>query len=76
MMKSIELDAPNPGSLEKEFLCKAIDSGYVSTIGPFVPEFEKKFGQYLKINYGVGVQSGTRHCTWRFMNWELPPGMK
>jgi perosamine synthetase len=47
MFKSIELDAPNLGSLEKEYLIKAIDSGYVSTIGLYVPEFEAKFSQYL-----------------------------
>lgn len=57
--KEIYLDAPNLGELEKEYLCRAIDSGYVSTYGPFVPEFEGKFAAYLGAKRAVGVQSGT-----------------
>jgi len=53
------LDAPNLGSLEKEYLMKAIDIGYVSTVGPFVPEFEEKFAKYIGIKKAVSVQSGT-----------------
>ena len=53
------LDAPVVGQLEKDYLCKAIDSGFVSTIGPFVPEFETKFGGYLGVTKAVSVQSGT-----------------
>ncbi len=55
----IELDAPNVGELEKEYLSRVIDSGYVSTYGPFVPEFEEKFARYLKAKRAVSTQSGT-----------------
>lgn len=55
----IYLDAPDIGATEKKFLSKAIDSGYVSTIGPFVPEFEKRFAQYLNVKTAVSTQSGT-----------------
>ncbi|MBT8763522.1 LegC family aminotransferase [Desulfohalobiaceae bacterium Ax17] len=55
----IFLDAPNLGELEKKYLNKAIDSGFVSTAGDFVPEFEKKFARYLGTNKAVAVQSGT-----------------
>ncbi|MDN3513530.1 MAG: LegC family aminotransferase [Candidatus Brocadia sp.] len=59
MYKKIYLDAPNIGELEKQYLCKAIDSGYISTIGPFVPEFDKCFASYLGVKKAVSVQSGT-----------------
>jgi perosamine synthetase len=59
MYKQIYLDAPNVGELEKEYLNKAIDSGYISTIGPFVSEFEEKFAQYLGASKAVSTQSGT-----------------
>lgn len=59
MSKGIWLDAPNLGELEKEYLCKALESNFVSTAGPFVPEFETKFAQYLKVDSCVSVQSGT-----------------
>ena len=59
MCNEIHLDAPNVGDLEKRNLNNAIDSGYVSTVGPFVPEFEEKFATYLGIKNAVSTQSGT-----------------
>lgn len=47
------------GSLEKTYLIKAIDSGFVSTVGPFVDEFEKQFSKYLHVPRAVAMQSGT-----------------
>ena len=55
----LELDAPNVGKLEKEFLAKSIDTGFVSTYGPFVGEFEKKFAAYINMPNAVSTQSGT-----------------
>ncbi|MFZ5906252.1 MAG: aminotransferase class V-fold PLP-dependent enzyme [Nitrospirota bacterium] len=59
MYKQIFLDAPNVGRHEKKYLNKAIDSGFVSTIGPFVSEFEDSFAQYLGVKKAVSTQSGT-----------------
>lgn len=58
-MFELYLDSPNLGELEKNYLLKAIDSSFVSTAGPFVPEFENRFAKYLKVNSCVSVQSGT-----------------
>jgi len=55
----LELDAPNVGKLEKQYIGKAIDSGFVSTFGPFVSEFEKRFARYVGVKRAVAVQSGT-----------------
>jgi perosamine synthetase len=57
--KNIELDAPNVGELEKEYISKTIDSGFVSTFGPSVSEFEEKFAKYLGVKQAVSTQSGT-----------------
>jgi perosamine synthetase len=43
----IPLDWPNIGSLEKEYVLKALDSGFVSTAGPLVKEFEDEFAAFL-----------------------------
>lgn len=59
MKKEIHLDAPAVGDLEKEFLSRAIDTGFVSTFGPFVPEFEGIFSDYVGVEKAVSVQSGT-----------------
>ncbi|AFK87666.1 MULTISPECIES: LegC family aminotransferase [Thermoanaerobacterium] len=58
-MYNIQLDSPNLGDKEKDYLVKCIESGYVSTVGPFVPEFERRFAEFLNVNHCVSVQSGT-----------------
>lgn len=59
MFRKIHLDAPNIGKIEKEYLDIAVESGYVSTAGPFVPKFEGRFAKYLEAEMAVSVQSGT-----------------
>ncbi|MCX5778217.1 MAG: aminotransferase class V-fold PLP-dependent enzyme [Elusimicrobia bacterium] len=59
MSNRIFLDAPNIGAIEKKYLNKAIDSGYVSTVGPLVGEFEERFAKYLQLKKAVSTQSGT-----------------
>ena len=53
------LDDPNVGKLEKEYLSRCIDSTFISTHGPFVPEFEAKFADFLNCNKAVALQTGT-----------------
>lgn len=59
MSKEAYLDAPNIGKSEKKYLNDAIDTGYVSTIGPYVAEFEDMFAKYLGVKKAVSTQSGT-----------------
>ena len=59
MNRKIELDAPNVGAVEKEYLCKCVDTGFVSTFGPYVQEFEEKFATYMNVPKAVSTQSGT-----------------
>ncbi len=55
----IYLDDPNIGTKEKEYLNRCIDSSFVSTYGPFVPEFEENFSRLLGASGAVALQSGT-----------------
>lgn len=55
----ILLDAPNIGDLEKEYVMRALDSGYVSTAGPLVNEFEERFRSYIGAPYAVATVNGT-----------------
>ena len=59
MVRHIEFDAPNVSELEKQHLCRCIDSGFVSTFGPFISEFEQRFVEYLGVKKAVSTQSGT-----------------
>ena len=53
------LDAPYLGALEKARLCQAVETGFVSTIGPLVPEFEQRVADLLGVERAVSTQSGT-----------------
>lgn len=44
---------------EKKYLNQCIDTGWISSEGPFVKEFEKKFSFYIGRKYGIAVSSGT-----------------
>ncbi len=44
---------------EKELLAQCIDTGWISSNGPFVKEFEEKFSRYIGVKYGVAVCNGT-----------------
>ncbi len=56
---NISLDAPNIGRSERARLNYAIDKGFVSTFGPFVPEFERKFAKYVRAGNAASTQNGT-----------------
>jgi perosamine synthetase len=44
---------------EKQLLAECIDSGWISSEGPFVREFEERFSHYIGAQYGVAVCNGT-----------------
>ncbi len=44
---------------EKELLAECIDSGWISSEGPFVTEFEERFSHYVGADRGVAVCNGT-----------------
>ena len=57
--KFIPVNEPMLNGNEKKYLNNCIDSGWISSEGPFVKEFEKKFSKRLGRKYGVAVTNGT-----------------
>ena len=55
----IPVNEPLLGQNEKKFLIECIDSGWISSEGPFVEKFEKQIATISKRNYGIAVSSGT-----------------
>lgn len=55
----IPLAVPNIGDLEREYVLRAVESGFVSSVGPFVSEFEERFAEYVGARYAVACSSGT-----------------
>ncbi|MEW6423863.1 MAG: LegC family aminotransferase [Bacillota bacterium] len=55
----IPLDAPNIGELEKQYVFRALESGYVSSVGPLVSEFEERFAAFVGVRYALATVNGT-----------------
>ena len=55
----INLSVPNLSMDILDNLKECLESGWVSTGGRFIPEFESKVKKYMKTKYAAGVQSGT-----------------
>ena len=57
---NIPLSVPNLNKKEiLKNLEECLESGWISTGGKFIPEFEDKVKNYMKTKYVAGVQSGT-----------------
>jgi dTDP-4-amino-4,6-dideoxygalactose transaminase len=55
----IPLAVPNIGELERKYVLQAVDSGFVSSVGPFVTEFEERFAAHVGSRHAVACASGT-----------------
>ena len=58
-MRGIPVNEPLLNGNEKKYLCECIDSGWISSEGPFVKEFEKKMSDTVGRKYGIAVSNGT-----------------
>jgi len=55
----IPVAEPDIGKDELKNVTKAVKSGWVSSKGPFIEEFEKKFSSYIGVKYGIATSNGT-----------------
>jgi perosamine synthetase len=55
----IPVNAPLLNGNEKRYLAECIDSGWISSEGPFVARFEQAFAGFLGRAHGVAVCNGT-----------------
>ncbi len=55
----IPIAEPFLGKKELNNVIKAIKSGWISSKGKFIPEFEKEFAKYCGVKYGVATSNGT-----------------
>jgi perosamine synthetase len=55
----IPVNEPLLNGREKELLIECIDTGWVSSDGPFVSRFERDFAGYIGVKHGVAVCNGT-----------------
>lgn len=55
----IPVNEPLLDGREKKLLIECIESGWISSDGPFVAEFEHRFASYVGVQHGVAVCNGT-----------------
>ena len=58
-MDFIPVNEPLLNGKEKEYLCECIDTGWISSEGPFVKKFEQKMSMTVNRKYGIAVSNGT-----------------
>lgn len=58
-MSFIPVNEPLLNGNEKKYLCECIDSGWISSEGPFVKDFERKMCETVDRKYGIAVSNGT-----------------
>lgn len=58
-MDFIPVNEPLLNGNEKKYLCQCIDTGWISSEGPFVKEFEQKMSATVRRKYGIAVSNGT-----------------
>jgi perosamine synthetase len=59
MNSFIPVSRPHIWGEEKAKLCEAMDSGWISSRGPFLDQFEALFAERLGVGYAVAASSGT-----------------
>ena len=72
MSLDIPLSVPNLSKDILENIEECIETGWVSTGGKFITEFEEKTAEYVGVDEAVGVQSGTAglHVGYRLLGVE------
>jgi perosamine synthetase len=55
----IPVNTPLLDGNEKKYLNECIDSGWISSEGPFVTRFEEEFSVFVGRKYGIAVANGT-----------------
>lgn len=74
MDQFIPINEPLLGGNEKKYLCECIDSGWISSEGPYVERFEEGMAGYTGRKYGIAVSSGTAALETAVQALELPKG--
>lgn len=74
MSDFIPVNTPLLAGNEKKYLNECIDTGWISSEGPFVKQFEEQFADRMGRQYGVTVANGTVALTLAVRTLGLSPG--
>lgn len=72
--KSVPVNRFEIGDLEKKLVLEALDSGWISSEGPFVKNFEEKMAALCQREHGIAVANGTLALDLALQALSLSPG--
>jgi perosamine synthetase len=70
----IPISRPSIGARERELVLDAVDSGWVSSIGKYIDEFETAFARYCGTEFALTVSNGTTGLHLALATLGLGPG--
>lgn len=70
----IPVNEPTLGERELELVADCVRSGWVSSAGPYLDEFEQRWAEYCGMKHGVAVSSGTAALDVAVSCLRLEPG--
>jgi perosamine synthetase len=70
----IPVNEPKLGPKEKEYVLDCLDSGWISSAGKYLEEFENRWAAYCGMKYGVAMCNGTVALEAAAASIDLQPG--
>ncbi len=70
----IPVNEPVLDGNEKKYLIECIDTGWISSEGPFVKKFEEMFSHYIGVKHGIALCNGTAALEVALAAIDLQPG--
>lgn len=74
MRKQIPLSIPNISGNEWKYVKECLDTGWVSSVGSYVDQFEQKISQYVGTEFGVATVNGTAALHLSLLACGVQPG--
>ncbi len=74
MSNPIPVNEPRLDGNEKKYLSECIDTGWISSEGPFVKQFEQQFAAEVGRKYGIAVSNGSVALDAAIVSLGIGPG--
>ena len=70
----IPVNTPLLSGNEKKYLLECIETGWISSEGPFIKKFESEFASYVDRKYGIAVSNGSAALDIAFKALDIEDG--
>ena len=70
----IPVNEPLIGKKESAYVNQCLRTGWISSGGRFITEFEERFAAYIGMKYGIAVNNGTNALILALRALDLPSG--